>query len=724
MSILIPSQIVSPPLVLPDSPFHHLTSLSRADLATTRGLPAAERRLLTDRFVSTFQWETIRSLLPLQLELPPGVPPWRARVCRSQYVWRPPDDIHCADDLTGLDNFDLVLRLFDFSPWRAILGQRFSSNYGPPPFDPVSIGLAWLLVRWRNWTWPQLLTELHSAERGAGYCLRLGFAPHDIPAESTFRVALDNTAQPWVLQCEDSLLLGLMAYGIVPTTSTFPGDPPDRGVSLATDSQLTEARSKMRCHHQNAACFLPRAHRTCAARADGHDGCACDTAACADHCRLVTSRDPEAAYVYYAGTNQPIDSADAANTENGRGKHHFGYKSRAFNVVDDRPFALWPISGPFVPANRNDHLQTIPGLKELARRFPNLSISELIGDTGEGYDDILQFVRDDLKALRTIVPRHHATDTDPLTCLRRGYDGQGTPLCPHGYRLAFNGHDYQRGDSKRLVLCGLSTGWLCRQRCLHRSQPDLPVVPTDASTADCPYRDADYLVRVGLSLHDGDIRLARDHPTDSPTWKLRIGRRSYSESPCPVRPRTGSQRRPDPPWCQTLPLLWLAQQRQSLHPGGHPDLGPQRRPLRPRSHSRRRPFSHPHLSRGQRVPACALPLTPPPSPIQPPLAVALSQTARSYASGDRILTRSPLPSFLFHLASGSRSLVRNVHIIPQRRLIALPSATSDRLIAPNAPLLPQNPPPISFNPSTSFLLPIHASSTFIHLLRYPQPHRI
>jgi hypothetical protein len=85
MSILIPSQIVSPPLVLPDSPFHHLTSLSRADLAATRGLPAAERRLLTDRFVSTFQWETIRPLLPLQLELPPGVPPWRARVCRSQY---------------------------------------------------------------------------------------------------------------------------------------------------------------------------------------------------------------------------------------------------------------------------------------------------------------------------------------------------------------------------------------------------------------------------------------------------------------------------------------------------------------------------------------------------------------------------------------------------------------------------------------------------------------
>ncbi|MBU0703259.1 MAG: hypothetical protein KKC18_05270 [Chloroflexi bacterium] len=534
MSILIPSQIASPPLVLPDSPFQHLTSLSRADLAATRDLPAAERRLLTEHFVSAFQWETIRPLLPLQLELPPGVQPWRARVCRSQYTWLPPDDIRCAADLVGFDNFDLVLRLFDFTPWRAILGQRFSSNYGPPPFDPVSIGLAWLLARWRNWTWPQLLTELHSPERGWGYCLRMGFDRHDIPAESTFRVALGNTAKSWILQCEDSLLLGLMAYGIIPSASTFPGDPPGRGVSLATDSQLVEARSKMLCHHQNSACFLPRAARTCAARADGHAGCACNTAACADHCRLVTPRDPEAAYVYYSGTNQPTAPAVASDTENGRGKHHFGYKSKAFNIVDDRFFALWPISAPFVPANRNDHLQTIPGLKELRRRFPNLSIGEFIGDAGEGFDDILQFVHDDLKALRTIVPRRHITDADPLACLRRGYDAQGVPLCSHGYRLAFNGHDYRRGDSK----------WLCRQRCLHRSQPDILAALAEPSTSDCPYRDADYLVRVGLSLPDGDIRLARDHPVYSATWKLRMGRRSYSESRNADQTRRGVKRSP------------------------------------------------------------------------------------------------------------------------------------------------------------------------------------
>jgi hypothetical protein len=44
-------------------------------------------------------------------------------------------------------------------------------------------------------------------------------------------------------------------------------------------------------------------------------------------------------------------------------------------------------------------------------------------------------------------------DTNPVTCCQqRGFDAQGVPLCPHGYRLAFNGHDYTRHDSK----------WLCR----------------------------------------------------------------------------------------------------------------------------------------------------------------------------------------------------------------------------------------------------------------------
>lgn len=552
---VIPAMEPMDPLRVPDSPFHRLTSLPRSQLLATRDVPAADRRLLVDHFLDTFQWEAIRPLLPLRLEVPPDVPPWRRRLCRSHYAWLPPDDIQSLDDWKGLDDFDLVLRLFDFSSWRPILGQRFSSNFGPPPFDPVSIGLAWLLVRWRNWSWSDLLTELRSQERGLGYCRRLGFDPDDIPAESTFRMALTHTDTVWLAQCAEGLIRGQMAYGLIPTHSTFPGDPPDRGVSIALDSQLVDARSRMRCRYQNPRCFLPRAQRTCAAREEGKRGCACDTDDCTTHCRFVAPRDPAAAYVYYAGSNQPASSPSAPasgsvqekDNASGRrrGQHHFGYKSKGFNIVDDRLFTYWPIPGPFVPANRNDHLQTIPGFDDLLRRFLDLDVGEVISDAGEGLDGILRYVHDDLKALRIIVPRSHAEDKNPLALLKRGYDAQGNPLCLYGYRLSFNGHDYQRRDSK----------WVCRQRCRHHPQPDVTIEPPpdpEAQTLtphlDCPYRDLQRplgcLITVGLSFPNGDIRLARDLKVDSPAWKLRIGRQSYAESRNSCQARRGVKRSP------------------------------------------------------------------------------------------------------------------------------------------------------------------------------------
>jgi hypothetical protein len=522
---------------VPDSPFHNLVGLSRTEMAESRGMEAPERRLLTEHFVSTFAWTAIRPQLPLRLVVPSHVRPWQPRHCRSYYRWLPPEERLTAEDLRGLDDFDLMLRLFDFSAWRPILGQRFRSQLGPPPFDPVSIGLSVLLARWQRWHWPTLCTQLHSDERGRGYCRRLGFDPDDLPCESTFRMAIAKSEESWVLQCADSLALSLMAYGLIPTHSTFPGDPPARGVSMATDCQLIASRSHMRCRYLNANCFLPRDVRTCAAREAGKEGCACDSEACVDHCRYVTPRDPDATYVYYAGTNQPT-AAQETGQETGqasdtplsrRGKHHFGYKDKTFNVVDDRLFTFWPLSGPFTTAKLNDHLLTIPGFEDLCRRFPNLKIAELVADAGEGYDQILLFVYHTLHALRTVKIRRHACDKNALTCLKRGYDKKGNPLCPHGYRLSFNGHDYERQVSK----------WLCRQRCIAHPTPDL--IPNDgideqcATALACPYRNPahplGYSVVVNATLpNDDNVRLARDLKVGSPTWKLRIGRLSYAES--------------------------------------------------------------------------------------------------------------------------------------------------------------------------------------------------
>ena len=545
----VPATPLVPVVAVPASPFHRLESLSRSQLATTRSLPAAERRLLIPNFVELFCWETIGPLLPLRLPTPGDPPPWLGRRCRSCYRWQASDGLPSSAELCALDEFDLMLRLFDFSPWRAYFAQRFQSQFGPPPFDPLSLGLAAHLAVYQGWDWERLAGELHSPERGLGYCRRLGFDPGDVPSPSTFRMALANTHLNWLAACQTSLVSGLMAYGLIPTHSTFPGDGPQRGVSLSTDCQLIEARSHQKCIHQTPACSFPAAQRPCPAREKGKEGCACDTEACREHCRFATPRDPQAAYVHYSGSNQPGPnpnvpkggSPEAKNAHQPRGKHCFGYKSKAFNLIDDRLFQLWPLTGPCTPANVNDHLLTLPGLGTLRTRFPDLPIGEVLGDAGEGYEEILRYVHDELKALRTIRLLHYKGDDDPLNCLGRGYDQHGNPLCPLGYRMFANGHDYQHGTTK----------WVCRQKCTHQPEPDIRLAHPPESPPPrqaCPYVDPEhplgYSLTTGLSLPEGCIRLARDLQVGSPTWELRMGRQSYAESRNAIQAHRGLKRSP------------------------------------------------------------------------------------------------------------------------------------------------------------------------------------
>jgi hypothetical protein len=230
-SILVP---VAPLLAPTIQSFEGLSNPTRAELSAGRNLSASERCLRLPNFVAMFRWEAVRSLLPLRLPTP-GVPPaWSGRLCRSQYQWLPVDK---SETLDGLDEFDLMLRLFDFSPWRPYFAQRFRSQLGPPPFDPLSLGLGLgiFLAHHQKWDWARLARELRSPTRGLDYCRRLGFAPSDLPVESTFRMAFNETDADWFVDCQTSLAQGLMAYQLIsrPTpplrairqTRVFPSPP-------------------------------------------------------------------------------------------------------------------------------------------------------------------------------------------------------------------------------------------------------------------------------------------------------------------------------------------------------------------------------------------------------------------------------------------------------------------------------------------------------------------
>ena len=519
------------------SPFFNLQGL--ADPEADNSATAARCRQLAEDIRHLFSWQQLAPLLPIPLVTPESVPPWPGRRCRSHYQWRTPHELQTQAEFQNLDPFDLLLRLFDFQAWRPILGQRFQGSMGPPAFDPVSLGLGILLARYQQWSWPQLTRELGS-RRGGDYRRRLGFGDDDIPSASTWRMALARTPVPVWTQCADSLVLALMAWDIIPHHSTWPQDPPGRGVSITLDSQLVRSRSRQRCRFQRAECWLPPQPRRCAAQAAGKRGCACEEEVCTRHCRYVTARDPDARYVYYAGSNQPGPHTPQEQEKQGksRGKHHFGYKAKTFQVIDDRLRSYWVLSGPYVPANRNDHLQTLPGFEDLRQRFPFLRIGEVLADAGEGLPDILSYVYHDLQALRMIDLRQHEQDQNPYTCLSRGYDEQGVPLCACGYRLSRHGHDYQRRASK----------WVCRQRCRRHPQPDVTMAEWPHNPQTCPYRHEDkplgFNLRVGATLPDGSLRLAREFRVGSRTWKARMGRRNYAESRNACQTRRGLHRSP------------------------------------------------------------------------------------------------------------------------------------------------------------------------------------
>lgn len=140
-----PAQVLSGPHP-PDSPFHQLLGFTRPQLCETRDIAAAERRLLLPNFVETFNWTSIRPLLPLRLvvaptqpepdsEQVPAPPSWQPRYCRSHYQWLAPEE-RLNEGLAawqGLDDFDLMLRLFDPST-----GSGQVSAPGGPSWASVS----------------------------------------------------------------------------------------------------------------------------------------------------------------------------------------------------------------------------------------------------------------------------------------------------------------------------------------------------------------------------------------------------------------------------------------------------------------------------------------------------------------------------------------------------------------------------------------------------------
>jgi len=435
-----------------------------------------------------------------------------------------------------LSDFDLALRLVDFSGLRPVLAQclGWKSGRGWEPFDPVSF---FLLYQWQTsnrWTRQEMLNHL-AEERYGDYAAWFGFRNGVYPTEGGLRyflttlgrqseasgeqvmVELEGNKMAVAVQQLNQLLV--QAVELVRQAGLLSPVAWEQGL-VCPDGQIHDAASRLRCISVHESCYqpcTPDQPRGCPAKAKDRRGCACDTLACAQVCQHATPRDPQARFIVYTGSNQSADSPNAAKApdpeEPEHGKPRYGYRSLPLRLADpSRRFSLTLLDD-LRPANLHEDLPAAALLLQLPQNYPDLHIDAVAGDAAFGFDLFLHTVYAGLAARRVVDCRAHATDRDHQQWVTRGYDNRGRPVCPFGYACSSFGYDRQRARQK----------WACDKVCLKALPPRVALPQVSYPPAECPYQAEQHrhgrVINVAETFPDGSLRLVRDVPVGSSTWK-------------------------------------------------------------------------------------------------------------------------------------------------------------------------------------------------------------
>jgi hypothetical protein len=458
------------------------------------------------------------------------------------------DDLGDATNWEHLSLFDWVLRLVDFSGLRPVLAQMlgWTSAQGQVPFDPVSM---FLLVSWRlvnGWSRALALRNLR-VPRYADYARAFGFRERDFPTEGGVRyflttlgeqpdtdaepisVAIDPTDEVEVaVQALNKLLVASVtllrdAHLITPCAW--------QEALVCPDGQIHDAASRMRCTSVQDVCYrsCKEEPRACPAQEKDKRGCDCDTLHCVEVCRHAPVRDPQARCVYYAGTNRgrpnsPNAATDVSKAKPPKGDLRYGYRSLTMQFAEPiRRFSVVLLDD-FLPANAREENPAAALLLQLQHFYPDLVLGVVAGDSGFGYYAFLHAIYQ-LGAKRVVDLRADSSDRDKVHWTVRGYDDRGRPVCPFGYAFTANGFDADRQRHK----------WFCGQACLSDDKsPLVQLKDLQYPPEECPFCDPHHpygkIVNVAETFGDRSIRLARDLPVGSPSWKRLYARaRNASE---------------------------------------------------------------------------------------------------------------------------------------------------------------------------------------------------
>jgi hypothetical protein len=288
---------------------------------------------------------------------------------------------------------------------------------------------------------------------------------------------------------------------------------------LCPDGQIHDAASKVRCISVSESCYQPCTPdhpRPCPAKDKQRRGCDCDSLACAQICAQATPRDPQARFIWYTGSNQSPDSPNHSTqpdaTEHEHGEARYGYRSLPLRLADTLRRCSVTLLDDVRPANGHEDIPSAALLLQLHSFYPDLDVDAVAGDAGFGFEAYLHTVYA-LSARRVIDRRTHQTDRDKAQWATRGYDDCGRPVCQFGYALNSYGFDRERQRHK----------WACDKGCLLPKPPLVQLTEVTYPPAECPYQAEEHphgrVINVGERFADASIRLVRDLPFGSSTWK-------------------------------------------------------------------------------------------------------------------------------------------------------------------------------------------------------------
>jgi hypothetical protein len=496
-----------------------------------------ETRARDEAFVRQCSLGGLQERLPLRWLVPPDTPPSPKQAYRSRYVYPGWDDLWDRTAWEYLSDFDWVLRLVDFEGLRLVLAQRLGwiSARGKTPFDPLSM---FLLISWQlvnGWTRAQALRNLRDP-RYADYVRCFGFENDDYPSEggvryfltalgrysqidgATISVELDHDQRVEIaIQYLNQLIAGAVA--LLHAAELITPEAWQKAL-VCPDGSLHDAASRMRCTAVQASCYAPTSPtqpRPCPAKEKGKEGCPCDELACAQVCRHAPVRDPAARCVWYTGSNQPKEEqadthSDPSIQPEDEGELHYGYRSLALQLAEPaRRFSIVLLDD-FMPASAREENPAAALLLQLKQFYPDLGVEAVAGDAAFGYYACLHTVYQ-MGAKRVIDLRRHAADRDKSEWTVRGYSDTGRPVCEYGYAFTANGFDARRQRHK----------WFCGQACLKGTAPLVELDNVTYPPEECGYRCSDLpfgkTINVAETFKNSSIRLARDIPVGTPTWK-------------------------------------------------------------------------------------------------------------------------------------------------------------------------------------------------------------